>query len=100
MCAHNNLCFSLLFVLRLSFRFLDIVGFTEWSGSREPADVFLLLGTLYGAFDKIALKRGVFKVETIGDCYLAGTCVLCVFLGTSYQNCAAISKLLFVCLSN
>jgi class 3 adenylate cyclase len=33
--------------------------------------VFTLLETLYGAFDAIAKKRGVFKVETIGDCYVA-----------------------------
>jgi class 3 adenylate cyclase len=33
--------------------------------------VFHLLETLYGAFDKIAKSRGVFKVETIGDTYVA-----------------------------
>jgi class 3 adenylate cyclase len=33
--------------------------------------VFLLLETVYGAFDVIAKRRGVFKVETIGDCYVA-----------------------------
>jgi class 3 adenylate cyclase len=31
------------------------------------------LESLYGAFDKIAQRRGVFKVETIGDCYMAAT---------------------------
>ena len=71
MCTHDS-CISHSFRVDF-FSVIDIVGFTEWSGSREPADVFLLLGTLYGAFDKIAMKRGVFKVETIGDCYLAGT---------------------------
>ena len=35
--------------------------------------MFELLETLYGAFDKIANRRGVFKVETIGDCYVAVT---------------------------
>jgi class 3 adenylate cyclase len=29
------------------------------------------LETVYAAFDAIAKARGVFKVETIGDCYLA-----------------------------
>jgi class 3 adenylate cyclase len=53
--------------------FADISGFTAWSSAREPSDVFVLLETLYGAFDKIAKKRRVFKVETIGDCYLAVT---------------------------
>lgn len=32
-----------------------------------------MLESLYGAFDKIALRRRVFKVETIGDCYNAVT---------------------------
>ena len=30
---------------------------------------------LYGAFDKIAKRKGVFKVETVGDCYV-GVCGL------------------------
>ena len=30
-----------------------------------------LLEALYSAFDKIAVMRKVFKVETIGDCYVA-----------------------------
>ena len=52
--------------------FADIPGFASWSSAREPTDVFFLLETIYGAFDKIARKRHVFKVETIGDCYMAG----------------------------
>lgn len=48
-------------------------GFTQWSADRPPVDVFLLLETLYGAFDVIAMKCGVFKIETIGDCYVAVT---------------------------
>ena len=43
-----------------------MVGFTAWSSKRSPADVFTLLETCYGAFDVIAHRRGVFKVETIG----------------------------------
>jgi hypothetical protein len=35
----------------------------------EPSQVFTLLETVYHAFDEIA-KRRVFKVETIGDCYV------------------------------
>jgi class 3 adenylate cyclase len=53
--------------------FADIAGFTSWSSAREPEHVFELLETLYGAFDALALARDVFKVETIGDCYLAIT---------------------------
>jgi Adenylate and Guanylate cyclase catalytic domain len=51
--------------------FADIAGFTAWSSERQPTQVFHLLETLYAAFDEIAKRRGVFKVETIGDCYVA-----------------------------
>lgn len=47
--------------------FADICGFTAWSSTREPAQVFILLQTVYQAFDQIATRRKVFKVETIGD---------------------------------
>ena len=46
--------------------FADIAGFTQWSSMRQPTDVFTLLEALYGAFDAIAKRRKVFKVETIG----------------------------------
>jgi hypothetical protein len=51
--------------------FADISGFTSWSSVREPSQVFTLLETIYHAFDQLARKRGVFKVETVGDCYVA-----------------------------
>jgi class 3 adenylate cyclase len=53
--------------------FADISGFTAWSSEREPTQVFVLLETLYREFDALARKLGVFKVETIGDCYVAVT---------------------------
>jgi class 3 adenylate cyclase len=51
--------------------FADISGFTAWSSLREPSQVFTLLETIYGEFDALAKRRRVFKVETIGDCYVA-----------------------------
>jgi class 3 adenylate cyclase len=51
--------------------FLDIAGFTAWSSEREPTQVFTLLETVYRAFDNLADKLGVFKIETIGDSYVA-----------------------------
>jgi class 3 adenylate cyclase len=33
--------------------------------------VFQLLETIYGALDEVAQRRRVFKVETVGDCYVA-----------------------------
>jgi class 3 adenylate cyclase len=53
--------------------FADLAGFTAWSSVREPVQVFTLLETLYRAFDDIAKRRRVFKVETVGDCYVAVT---------------------------
>jgi class 3 adenylate cyclase len=51
--------------------FMDIVGFTQWSATRQPTEVFLLLETLYAKFDALAKLHCVFKIETIGDCYVA-----------------------------
>lgn len=53
--------------------FADIAGFTAWSSARSPTEVFTLLETVYGAFDMLAAKHRVFKIETIGDCYVAVT---------------------------
>eukprot|EP00980_Cylindrotheca_fusiformis_P021261 scaffold8180_cov87-Cylindrotheca_fusiformis.AAC.1 len=55
----------------VSLTFADIVGFTAWASAREPHQVFVLLETIYGAFDKLAYRHNVFKVETVGDCYVA-----------------------------
>jgi class 3 adenylate cyclase len=51
--------------------FADISGFTAWSSVREPTQVFTLLESIYRAFDSIAKRRGVYKVETVGDSYVA-----------------------------
>lgn len=53
--------------------FADMVGFTSWSSAREPTQVFHLLETIYAKFDEIAKRLGVFKIETIGDCYVCVT---------------------------
>lgn len=56
---------------RATVVFIDIAGFTAWSSEREPSQVFRLLETVYQAFDEAAEALGVFKVETIGDSYVA-----------------------------
>jgi Adenylate and Guanylate cyclase catalytic domain len=57
--------------------FADIAGFTAWSSTREPTQVFTLLQGVYQAFDGIAKRRRVFKVETIGDSYMVRPCSIC-----------------------
>jgi class 3 adenylate cyclase len=53
--------------------FTDIVGFTAWSSEREASQVFILLQNIFHEFDRAAKRRVVFKVETIGDSYVAVT---------------------------
>ncbi|CAB9519134.1 Receptor-type guanylate cyclase gcy [Seminavis robusta] len=65
--------------------FADISGFTAWSSTRDPSQVFMLLQRIYGEFDEVARRRNVFKVETIGDCYVA-----CAGLPNKQPNHAAI----------
>ena len=48
-----------------SILFADMAGFTKWSSVKEPKEVFQLLETVFGAFDEIAKRRGVYKVETV-----------------------------------
>lgn len=55
----------------VTIMFCDLVGFTAWSSTREPTAVFTLLESIYFEFDQMARQLGVFKVETIGDCYVA-----------------------------
>lgn len=48
---------------KTTIMFADIAGFTAWSSARDPEAVFTLLETIYRAFDMIAKRRRVFKVE-------------------------------------
>ncbi len=53
--------------------FCDVVGFTAWSANHEPDKVFLLLETLFWEFDQLAAEFAVFKLGTIGDCWIGCT---------------------------
>ncbi|EED92752.1 adenylate cyclase, partial [Thalassiosira pseudonana CCMP1335] len=59
--------------LDTSIMFSDIVGFTKWSSERSPNEVFKLLERLFWKFDEIAERQNIFKLGTIGDCYIAVT---------------------------
>jgi hypothetical protein len=67
-CANDGPIYSPIAALfpETSILSADIVGFTSWSSIREPSQVFQLLEALYGAYDKIAHRRHVFKIETVG----------------------------------
>jgi len=53
--------------------FSDIVGFTDISSTLDPEKISIMLHRLYSAFDELSHAHGVFKVETIGDAYMAVT---------------------------
>jgi len=53
--------------------FSDIVGFTTISQSITPQKVCEMLDRLYQKFDDLSLKHDIFKIETIGDAYMAIT---------------------------
>jgi class 3 adenylate cyclase len=52
-----------------------MAGFTSWSTERHPSAVFTLLERIYNSMDQVAKIHNVFKVETIGDCYVAAVSV-------------------------
>ena len=50
--------------------FADIVGFTNWSSGKKPIEVISMLSKLFSTFDNLCTRHGVYKVHTIGDCYV------------------------------
>jgi Adenylate and Guanylate cyclase catalytic domain len=49
----------------------DILGFVEWSLSRQSSQEYTLVQTLHNAFDEIAKRRFVTVVDATSDCYIA-----------------------------
>ena len=56
---------------QVTIMFADIVGFTAWSSTRTPFEVVSMLSELFTRFDKMCVENSVYKVHTIGDCYVA-----------------------------
>ena len=50
--------------------FADIVGFTAFAESVSPERVVEVLDELFTSFDRLAEKRGLEKIKTIGDAYM------------------------------
>ncbi|GFR52675.1 hypothetical protein Agub_g15300 [Astrephomene gubernaculifera] len=57
--------------------FADIKGFTPLCKEVEPRQVMALLNALYSRFDAMLDTFGVYKVETIGDCYFVAGGLIC-----------------------
>lgn len=67
----------------------DIQGFTNISATLPPVEVMSLLDRLYQAFDALTEKHGLYKVETIGDAYMASISPIKLFF--FYLHCMAIN---------
>jgi class 3 adenylate cyclase len=50
--------------------FADIVGFTGLAKGLVPADVVVLLDSVFARWDGLAARHGVEKIKTIGDAYM------------------------------
>lgn len=50
----------------------DLCGFTRLAATRTPQEVVRFIGELFGLFDDLTDKYDIYKVETIGDAYIAG----------------------------
>lgn len=55
---------------KMTILFADICGFTSWSSDKNPIEVVSMLSNLFSAFDHLCVKNNVYKVHTIGDCYV------------------------------
>jgi class 3 adenylate cyclase len=51
--------------------FSDIVSFTTICSRLQPEDVVAMLNVIFSCFDALTTAYGVYKVETIGDAYVA-----------------------------
>jgi adenylate cyclase len=51
--------------------FADLAAFTPWARSTDPGRVVGFLDELFTRFDRQAASRGVEKIKTIGDAYMA-----------------------------
>merc|ERR1719240_421356 len=50
----------------------DLCGFTMLSSTKTPPQVVDFISELFGMFDVLTDKYEVYKVETVGDAYIAG----------------------------
>jgi adenylate cyclase len=55
----------------VSVLFADVVDFTPYAEATPPAEVLELLNHVFSEFDEIAVRRGMEKIKTIGDAYMA-----------------------------
>ena len=58
------------YIEEVTLLFADIAGFTKYSANVKPQEVLIMLSELFSEFDKHCIKNKVYKLYTIGDCYV------------------------------
>jgi len=51
--------------------FADLCGFTGIAHRHTPREIINILNEIFSQFDLIAIRHGLYKIKTIGDCYMA-----------------------------
>ena len=64
----RSLCHS---HMGVSMLYADLVGFTAFSAQVDPFKVMVFLNDLFQVFDGLCDDFKVYKIETVGDCYVA-----------------------------
>jgi adenylate cyclase len=54
----------------VSVLFADLVGFTEVSSRKTPAELVKILNQIFSSFDRLAQAYKLEKIKTIGDAYM------------------------------
>ena len=60
----------------VSMLYADLVGFTSFSAQVDPFKVMVFLNELFQVFDGLCDDFNVYKIETVGDCYVAAVGVV------------------------
>ncbi|KAG1680943.1 hypothetical protein FOA52_009902 [Chlamydomonas sp. UWO 241] len=55
---------------RVMVLFCDVIGFTSMSKQVQAQEVMNFLNTLYETFDGLVDDYGMYKLDTVGDCYI------------------------------
>ena len=55
----------------VSMLYADLVGFTAFPAQVDPFKVMVFLNDLFQVFDGLCDDFNVYKIETVGDCYVA-----------------------------
>ena len=67
---HSSMRFLCHSHMGVSMLYADLVGFTAFSAQVDPFKVMVFLNDLFQVFDGLCDDFNVYKVETVGDCYV------------------------------